>query len=200
MFTRRQFFKRALAASAVLASGLPACSLPQQHGWHLDQLQESPDLTQRLTKIQKKTLSAVQEQFLPSNSHIFKQSHHKYSPGAIDVMAIDYLESALMFRYIPARHSHSLIHGTQQLYQIARDTFNHHFSDLNGENRDIALNIFLEHKRGDKWFEITMNLTLEAFLGDPVHGGNPNEIVWRWAGVKVPFPRPQKAQKPWASP
>ena len=35
-----------------------------------------------------------------------------------------------------------------------------------------------------------LRLTLEAFLGDPVHGGNPGQIGWKWIGHKPPVHRP----------
>jgi hypothetical protein len=38
-------------------------------------------------------------------------------------------------------------------------------------------------------------IILEAFFGDPVHGGNPDEVAWKWVGHTPGFPRP--TEKNW---
>ena len=35
-----------------------------------------------------------------------------------------------------------------------------------------------------------LELTLECFFGDPVHGGNVDEIAWKWIGHRPGSPRP----------
>ena len=37
------------------------------------------------------------------------------------------------------------------------------------------------------------NPAVEAVLGDPVHGGNPDGVGWAWAGIEPGDPRPASA-------
>ena len=46
---------------------------------------------------------------------------------------------------------------------------------------------------GHAWLKKMLSFVLEAFFGDPAHGGNPDEVAWKWAGHKPGFPRPPKA-------
>jgi gluconate 2-dehydrogenase gamma chain len=38
--------------------------------------------------------------------------------------------------------------------------------------------------------------TMEALLGDPVHGVNPEAKGWRWAHHRPGYPRPKPGWKP----
>jgi gluconate 2-dehydrogenase gamma chain len=43
---------------------------------------------------------------------------------------------------------------------------------------------------GRAWLSLLLYYIFEALLSDPVYGGNPGEIGWRWLEHQPGFPRP----------
>jgi gluconate 2-dehydrogenase gamma chain len=66
--------------------------------------------------------------------------------------------------------------------------------ELPGDARDDLL---ARMQRGDetaggfdsaRWFELTLTLALEGYLGDPRHGGNHGQVVWNAIGLQIQCP------------
>ena len=43
---------------------------------------------------------------------------------------------------------------------------------------------------GENWLSTLLLYIFEALLTDPVYGGNPNGIGWKWLGHNPGLPRP----------
>jgi gluconate 2-dehydrogenase gamma chain len=69
---------------------------------------------------------------------------------------------------------------------------NKEFVALSERERERVLRDFEDTHEGDLWLTLVLGYTLEAYVGDPSYGGNPDEVVWRWLGHRPGFPRPPK--------
>ena len=49
---------------------------------------------------------------------------------------------------------------------------------------------FLEVDYAKEWCSILITLILESLLLDPIYGGNPDGIGWKWLEVTPGFPQP----------
>ncbi len=141
-----------------------------------------------------RTLEAACDRLLPSSPG---------SPGARDVNAIGYLDAVLQDATI-SRHSRAVIlDGAQKLDARAKGMGAAEFRALPATKQDAAIRVFETFRAkdgshpGHVWLERMLGYIFEAFFGDPVHGGNPDEIGWTWAGHKPGFPRPKPSQKGW---
>ena len=47
---------------------------------------------------------------------------------------------------------------------------------------------------GESWLSLILYYLIEALLLDPVYGGNPNGIGWKWLEHQPGFPRPNLNQ------
>jgi len=50
-------------------------------------------------------------------------------------------------------------------------------------------------KAGRRWVSKLLSYICEALLGDPVYGGNPDGIGWKWLNHHPGFPRPPKHKR-----
>jgi gluconate 2-dehydrogenase gamma chain len=165
---RRTFLARSAAAAASL--GLAACAR--------DRL---PDDRGRLDAAQWRAIEAAQDRLLPSAPG---------APGARDVRATAYLDAALAERDTRAAVRDRIRGGAARLDALARARGAADFAALPPAARDAVLADWFDTPEGDRWFDAVMPFTLEALLGDPVHGGNPEGIAWDWLGHRPGWPRP----------
>ena len=75
------------------------------------------------------------------------------------------------------------------------------FVDLDGDRQDAILSDLSEAKLPVAFpqreaFRLLHMLTLEAFLSDPIHGGNTNMIGWKWVRFPTPTLRTPGAHDP----
>ncbi len=170
--SRRTFLARSAAAAAAL--GLAACARDHR-----------PDDRQRLDEARWRALEAAQDRLLPSSPG---------APGARDVRATAYLDAALAEADTPAAVRARIRDGADRLDALAREHGAPDFAALQPEARDAVLAEFFDTPEGDRWFDAVMPFTLEALLGDPVHGGNPDGIAWDWLGHRPGWPRPAETR------
>jgi hypothetical protein len=130
---------------------------------------------------ERRTLEAAQELLLPSAVG---------SPGAREVHATGYLERELASGDILPSTRERVLRGAARLDRLAVASGVPAFFALAEERRREALRAFEDEDAGPEWFETMLDFTLEAFLGDPIHGGNPRGMVWSWLGHRPGFPRP----------
>lgn len=163
---RREFLARAaLAAATLTAAGCAPrirCERPEA---------PAPG-AQRLTAAEWETLAAVQDTLLPSSPG---------SPGARDVNAIGYLDAAWAEAELRSDDCVEL--------RLLAARLGEGFAGLSPDARDAALRAYTAD-HGTRWFSLLMGFTLEAYLGDPIHGGNPAGSVWAYLGIPPPYPRP----------
>jgi gluconate 2-dehydrogenase gamma chain len=125
----------------------------------------------------ERLLADVQEHLLPSDPS---------SPGARDIGATRYIQAAVQGSDVPPEDAAILRHGLRALASMQ----NTHFAQLSPEAREDLLRRFEATEKGASWLTLVMGYTLEAYVGDPAYGGNPDGIVWRWLEHTPGFPRP----------
>jgi gluconate 2-dehydrogenase gamma chain len=131
---------------------------------------------------QGQAVSAVQEHLFP---------HGPHSPGAADVHATAYLEWAITAPGLDPDTRNTIINGVGRLQDASLERFDVSFGDLSFDHREQLLRYLADKTRwGRAWLSLMLYYLFEALLSDPVYGGNPDEIGWRWLEHQSGFPRP----------
>lgn len=143
-----------------------------------------------------RTFSALEWRTLEVAQHLLLPSAEG-SPGARSVNAIGYLDAVLQEAFILPTTIALIRDGAARLHARAREQGAAEYAQLAPDAQHEALRRFETHQDpqtgeypGHAWLKRMLSFTLEAFFGDPVHGGNPQEIAWKWAGHRPGFPRP----------
>ncbi len=172
---RRTFLLRsgaALATAAALA-GLP-------YALRKDLTRESAFVL--FSKQQRQAVRAVQMHLFPSDPD---------SPGAADINATAYLETAITAPGIDPDTKNTIVNGIGRLQDASRERFGVLFNNINFEQRELLLRYLADETRwGRAWLSLMLYYLFEALLSDPVYGGNTDEIGWRWLEHQAGFPRP----------
>jgi gluconate 2-dehydrogenase gamma chain len=172
---RRTFLLRsgaALATAAALA-GLP-------YALRKDLTRESSFVL--FSKQQRQAVRAVQMHLFPSDPD---------SPGAADINATAYLETAITAPGIDPDTKNTVVNGIGRLQDASRERFSVLFNNIDFEQRELLLRYLADETRwGRAWLSLMLYYLFEALLSDPVYGGNPDEIGWRWLEHQAGFPRP----------
>ncbi|MHC5011891.1 MAG: gluconate 2-dehydrogenase subunit 3 family protein [Planctomycetota bacterium] len=142
---------------------------------------------QTLSAVQWATLEAAQHRILPSGPD---------SPGAVDVNAIGYLDAVLADPDIHPDTVERVRKGADRLEAFARDKGAAGFAALSIEDQEEGIRLFEGTWMEQLWLRNVISFTLEAFLGDPIYGGNLDEIGWRWTGHVPAEPRPTTTERP----
>lgn len=129
---------------------------------------------------QQQVLVAVQMQLFPDDGD---------GPSAIDIQALDYLQWALQD---PENQGDDefIAKGIGWLTDLANSTFSQAFTALTLEQQDQLMHTIAKSKAGQNWLSMLLYYLMEALLLDPVYGGNPNGIGWKWLEHQPGFPRP----------
>jgi len=131
---------------------------------------------------QSRALRAVQEHLFPGDPD---------SPGAADINATAYLEWAITAPGIDPDTRNTIVNGIGRMQDASRERFDVLFDSLNHEQREQLLRYLADKTRwGRAWLSLLMYYLFEALLSDPVYGGNPDEIGWRWLEHQPGFPSP----------
>ena len=143
------------------------------------------------TADQARTLDAALKQILPSGG--------PKDPGAADVHAIGYLDAVLKDPTVNPNDAHIFKDCAKRLDTHAKSRGASDFAQLTDADQKLVLKEFEAEtvvQRGQRlsvgrdFFVRAIPYTLEAFFGDPVHGGNVGEVAWKWASHQAGFPRP----------
>jgi len=131
---------------------------------------------------QRRALSAVQEHLFPKDSD---------SPGAADINAAAYLETAITAPGIFPDTRNTIVNGVDRLQAASRERFDTQFIGLNDVKKEQLLRYLADETRwGRAWLSLLLYYICEALLSDPIYGGNSNGIGWRWLQHQPGFPRP----------
>lgn len=170
----------ATAWAAPRPADAPAAGAPAPRG-------PAPSGARVLTPAEWATFEAVQETLWPAGDGC---------PGARDVRATAFLDAALGSPdVLPSQAAYLRAH-LPTLEAQARARGREAFHALAPADRDAALSAFLDTPDGPAWVRIVLMYTVEAVLGDPVHGINPDGVGWAWAGLEPGDPRPASAGGP----
>ena len=174
--TRRTFMEQlamlgmlaaACPASAVAQARRQAGALQQQPGW----LKTNP----------WKTLSEVQQHLFPAADD---------TPGASDIHAIAYLRNTLENPAADGEDRVFIVNGVGWLNELTQERYRQPFSNLDTAQRETVLRQIEQSRAGERWLSLLLTYLLEALLADPVYGGNPDGIGWKWLEHQPGFPTP----------
>ncbi len=170
---RRKFLL--LTAGFALGAGLPlgAKQLPN--------VVIEPNKLIGLTSDQWQVMDAVLDHLFPSEST---------APGAKDIYATAWLHNALAMPDTEQSHRDFMRDGLLMLEKLAHKTHQLSFIKLNQEKRESTLRTLEQNGEGRAWLKETLRYILEALLTDPIYGGNPKSIGWKWLQHQPGFPRP----------
>ena len=126
-------------------------------------------------------LAAVQEHLLPSEPQ---------APGSLDIRATAYLDRTLTDPGFDPDIKAFLLQGILWLEDIAQKRAGLPFHRIAPAERETILQFIARSPTGERWLSQLLNYTLEALLADPLYGGNPGGIGWRWLEHDPGRPRP----------
>ena len=174
--SRREFLARsAVAASVASLAELRACTRSPEV--RRPEAIAPVEGSERFGPAELAALEAAQDVLLPSGDG---------SPGARDVRATAYLDAALAEPGADPSERALIRGGLRRL-----DTFGGApFATLDADARERALRSLEALDGGRRWVILVLTYTLEAYLGDPVHGGNPDGVAWQYLQTAPLFPRP----------
>lgn len=124
------------------------------------------------------TLVAICERLLPSDD---------LGPGAREAGIATYLPKVLADPRMRAIKSMTQ-RGAVWVARAAKKEHGKWFVELSDEQKDAFINRLVKGEVKPKGFtpvafvRILLALTLEAFLGDPRHGGNKDQVGWKFVG------------------
>lgn len=134
-----------------------------------------------------RTLGAAQARLFPSEPE---------APGAIEVRALAYLHQALTAPDALAGERDFLHAGAAWLRaEAARHGAHIEYAALSEDRRDALLTALAGSSDGENWIALMLHYVIEAALADPIYGGNPDGIGWRWLHHVPGFPRPPAAAR-----
>jgi gluconate 2-dehydrogenase gamma chain len=111
-------------------------------------------------------------------------------PGAADIYATAWLHNALVMPDVEQSHRNVMRNGLLQLEKLSHKIHNRSFIALDEEKRESTLRTLEEDPEGRAWLRETLRYILEALLTDPIYGGNPKRIGWKWLKHQPGFPLP----------
>lgn len=143
------------------------------------------DQKQPFSKSQKVVFHAFHEHLFPITED---------SPGAPDINSFEYLQLVLTDPEIDEDNKNLIINGEPWLEEECQSNFGKSFVDLSSTEKDVILKSIEDTNWGYRWISLNLIYIFEALLSDPIYGGNPNEIGWKWLEHSPGFPRPNKDQ------
>lgn len=127
-------------------------------------------------------LDAVQNHLFPSEPD---------APGASEINALDYLRFVVADTRLDAEEREFILRGSGWLEDLTRRETGQGFLQLNVTEREQMLRKIAASAAGENWLATLQLYLCEALLADPVYGGNPGGIGWKWLGHNPGFPRPR---------
>ncbi|MET0029358.1 MAG: gluconate 2-dehydrogenase subunit 3 family protein [Candidatus Thiodiazotropha sp.] len=128
-------------------------------------------------------IADVQERLFPSEPE---------APGAREINALTYLQWVVGDRNIDAQERAFILQGCDWLESLSREQHGRGFIALDTEQQEAMLERVARSEAGENWLSTLLLYLLEALLTDPVYGGNPDAIGWRWLQHRPGFPRPNE--------
>ena len=177
--TDKYIDKKINRRSFLLATGVFAGSVT--FGSLLAYYYKSSRKSHPFNKSQDKLLQVAQEHLFPKTDD---------APGASDINSLNYLHFVLTDPDIDEDNKNVLISGVDWLEEECQKTFNTSFIKLSSKEKNKVFRIIEKSNWGYRWLSLNLIYIFEALLSDPIYGGNPNEIGWKWLEHVPGFPRP----------
>ncbi|MEN8180263.1 MAG: gluconate 2-dehydrogenase subunit 3 family protein [Pseudomonadota bacterium] len=131
-------------------------------------------------------LEAVQDQLFPSEPD---------APGARELNALNYLKWVVGDAGVDAEERRFILRGVDWLEDMSRQAHDSGFLKLSTEQQAAMLKKIAQSDAGENWLSTLLLYIFEALLTDPVYGGNPDAVGWRWLGHRPGFPRPTEKNR-----
>lgn len=176
LLARREFLGNMIKSAAALPLAgyglISGCHNPEKSDTDTNtELQQEPWLT----------LAMVQQILFPDDGD---------GPSARDINADGYLYFALHSKDADAEERKFILKGVTWLDGIASETRQKPFKQLNAQQQNAILQQINRSRAGERWLSLLLTYIMEALLSDPVYGGNPAGIGWRWLEHQAGFPLP----------
>ena len=126
-------------------------------------------------------LDQVQQHMFPSEVD---------APGAKEINALNYLRFVIEDKQLDTEDRDFILKGAGWLEGMSIQLTKRSFLELNEEFRERVLRRIEQSDAGENWLSTLLLYLFEALLTDPVYGGNPEGIGWKWLGHQPGFPRP----------
>jgi len=136
---------------------------------------------QTLSTSQWSSIAAVQDHLLPSEPDV---------PGARELNATVYLDRALADPKFDPDVKGFILEGIGWLEEISREQEALPFHKVEPARREDLLRQIARSGAGERWLSTLITYCLEGMLADPLYGGNPGGIGWKWLGHDPGHPRP----------
>jgi len=134
-----------------------------------------------------KTIAEVQETIFPAGEDI---------PGASDIGAAIYLHKAIENPNADGEDRDYIFRGIGWLDELAQQRYTKNYINLSEKHKEKSIAETVQTSAGRKWVSLLLTYLLEALLCEPVYGGNPNGIGWKWLEHQPGYPAPA-ADKTW---
>ena len=180
--SRRTFLNRLIALGGLMAA-YPKSALAALR----EQAGSVPAVDDWAAADPWKTISAVQQHLFPASED---------APGAADICALRYLHNAIENPDADVEDQAFIFNGVGWLNDLTQDKYQRPFVALDEQQREMVLRQIEQSRAGRNWLSLLLTYLLEALLADPVYGGNPQGIGWRWLEHQPGYPRPP-ADKVW---
>lgn len=173
---RRHFIFDNLKAAAALSLAPAWLSMS---GCHAD---ERVNEQARLSQIEPwYTIAAAQQQLFPDDGD---------GPDARTINATSYLKFVLDAPDTDPDDRHFILDGVDWLNRLAIARYTGVFANCEPAQQINLLQEITKSQAGERWVSFLLTYILEALLSDPVYGGNPDGIGWKWLQHIPGFPRP----------
>jgi gluconate 2-dehydrogenase gamma chain len=123
-------------------------------------------------------------------NHLFPTTEN--APGARDINALEYLHFVLLDKNIDQDNKALIVNGIGWLEERSVSELNRSFSDLSIDDKENILRTIEFESWGERWLSMILLYIFEALLSDPLYGGNPDGIGWKWLNHDPGLPRPTK--------
>ncbi|WP_293646857.1 gluconate 2-dehydrogenase subunit 3 family protein [Thiolapillus sp.] len=130
---------------------------------------------------QWQVMAAVQAHLFPSEAN---------APGAADVNAAPYLQWVLSDPSLEKATRDFIRRGVVSVMSLSSKEYGGGFPSLAIEQKEQLLRKLEAQPHGQDWLREVLTYILEATLTDPVYGGNPGAIGWKWLAHRPGYKRP----------
>ena len=134
-----------------------------------------------------KTIAEVQETLFPAAED---------TPGASDIGAAVYLHNAIDNPNADGEDRDYIFRGIGWLDELAQQRYTKNYTDLSKKQQEKIISETVQTSAGRKWVSLLLTYLLEALLCEPVYGGNPGGIGWKWLEHQPGYPT-TTADKTW---
>ena len=132
------------------------------------------------------TLFEVQEHLFPTEEN---------SPSAQDIKALEYLQNMMNIPSFDLEEKTLINNGVGWLNDLAKQQYSKVFIKLSFEEKEKILRRIESSNAGARWLSLILTYLIQALLTDPIYGGNPKDIGWKWLNHQPGFPRPPENKK-----